>query len=89
MERESGSEQFFLGKYEIDADGYLNFGDISRGELGMQSQYGSRFVSGIDRPKLSEGIRFLGDPNDYHQLRIHKDDAEEFIRRVQAYREQL
>lgn len=86
MEHEPSSEHLFLGMYEVDADGYLNFGDISRGELGMQSQYGSRFVSGFDRPKLSEGLRFLGDPNDYHELRIHKDDAEEFIRRVREQR---
>lgn len=89
MEREPGSEHLFLGKYEVDADGYLNFGDISSGELGMQSQYGGRYVSGLDRPKLSEGLRFLGNPHDYHDLRIHKEDAEEFIRRVREHRRDI
>jgi hypothetical protein len=30
-------------------------------------------------------LRFKGDPRDYHFLLIHKDDVEEFVRRVLEY----
>lgn len=86
MEKESRAEKH-LGKYEIDEAGYVDFGDVARGELHMQSQYASRYVSGLDREKLSDGLRITGDPNDnYHALRIHKDDVEEFVQRVRAQR---
>ena len=52
----------------------------------MQAQYASRHISGLDRPKLAEGLRIEGDPGDYHSLKIDKDDAEEFLRRVKAER---
>ena len=48
-------------------------------------------------PNLGEGLRFrrnrpnhLGDwtvdPNDYHQIQLHSEDAAEFARRVNDYR---
>ena len=76
-------ENKLFGKYEVDESGYVDFGDIARGELGMQCQYASRYVSGLDRPKLAEGLRVLGDPNvNYHGLKIHRDDVEEFIPKI-------
>lgn len=70
-------------KYKSDEKGFVNFGDVSRGELKKQSQYGSRYVNGFqgEYPNLGEGLRFEGDPDDYHSLKIHKDDIEEFVRR--------
>jgi hypothetical protein len=67
--------------------GYVSFGDIARGRLGEQAQYMSRYVGGqLNKPDLSGGLRFLGDPADYHSLLIHEDDIEEFVSRVEAYR---
>ena len=68
---------------------YVDFGDVSRGELGLQCQYGSRYVDGkIERwPNLGEGLRFKGNTNNYHSLKIHKDDVDEFVHRVKSYRE--
>jgi len=86
MDQELGPKISLLEKYPADEEGFLNFGDIARGELGMQCQYASRYVSGLDRPKLSDGLRIEGNPNNYHELRIHRDDAMEFIRRVQEHR---
>ena len=78
--------ELWMGKYEADKDGFINFGDIAHGELGMQTQYASRYVSGIDRPDLAKGLRTRGNPADYHELEIHKDDVEEFIARVKKYK---
>ena len=70
-------------KYRSDANGFVSFGDVSRGELSKQAQYGSRYVDGFqgEYPNLGEGLRFEGKPDDYHSLRIHKDDIGEFVRR--------
>ncbi len=70
-------------KYNSDENGFVDFGEISRGELQKQSQYGSRYVDGFrgEYPNLGEGLRFEGGLDDYHSLKIHKDDIEEFVRR--------
>jgi hypothetical protein len=70
-------------KYTADEDGFVMFGDVSRGELKKQTQYGSRYVNGFqgEYPNLGEGLRFDGDPDNYHSLKIHKDDIEEFVKR--------
>jgi hypothetical protein len=67
---------------------YVNFGDVSRKQLGIQCQYGIRYlVGGFEGiPYLGENIRFRGDRNDYHSYRIHQDDVEKFVNRVNNYR---
>lgn len=82
-------KKMLLGKYEIDEEGYVNFGDISRGEMDMQSQYGARYVHGeLGDPNLGEGLRFKEDYGHYHSMKIHHEDVEEFIRRFKEYEEQ-
>jgi len=68
---------------------YVDFGDISRGRLGLQCQYGSRYISGDipGYPNLGEGLRFKGDKHNYHSYQIHKDDVEKFIHRYELYLE--
>lgn len=66
-----------------DEDGYVNFTYVANRHIGRQSQYTSRYVDGrLGYPNLGEGLRFKGDPADYHSLRIHQDDIAEFARRV-------
>ena len=36
-------------------------------------------------PNLSEGLRFDGDLSEPHFLMIHKDDADEFVRRFREW----
>ncbi len=68
---------------------YISFGDVARGRLHEQSQYASRYVDGRHGdPNLGTGLRFSGDPKDYHFLKIHQDDVEEFVRRVEAHRKE-
>jgi len=66
---------------------YVDFGDVCRGQLGMQCQYGMYYVVGLaGYPNLSEGIRLVGNPDDWHRLKIHKDDVDEFVKRVNEWR---
>jgi hypothetical protein len=78
----------FLRRYKPEGD-FVRFGDIARGRLGEQAQYASRYIDGrLDYPNLGKGLRFEGDPSDYHDVRIHKADVEEFVRRWQEHKEQ-
>lgn len=74
---------------EIDADGFVPFNADRR--LG-QNQYASRNVDGRHgSASLGQGLRWKfghsGDASDYHDIRIHIDDLEEFHARFQAERE--
>ena len=74
---------------ECTGQDYVKFGDIvAHGHLDGQTQYISRYIDGkIDGwPNLGEGLRFKGDPGNYHDVTIHKDDVDEFVRRVREHR---
>jgi len=60
---------------------YVSLGDVCRNQLGMQCQYGSRYAD-----NLCKDLRYIGTPADYHPMKIHKEDVEEYVRRVVAYR---
>lgn len=66
---------------------YVDFGNMARERLGIQCQYASRYVDGRipGWPNLGKGLRFQGSPTDYHFLKIHQDDVEEFVRRYRAH----
>lgn len=85
---------------EFNDDGYSPFGDFCRSRLGQQCQYGSRYIDGRIEgyPALGEGLRFNNgkrwgktqdlDASDYHFVRIHRDDMDEFERRYKAYQQE-
>lgn len=91
MQFEQKKDQITIeGKlFNVDENGYVHFGDIALDLLRQQSQYASRYVDGKIEgyPNLGNDLRFQGSSSDYHELKIHKDDIEEFIRRVREYRE--
>jgi hypothetical protein len=66
-----------------DKAGYREFnGDRALG----QNQYACRYIKGEHgSPNLGEGLRFQGDSSNYHSIYIHKDDYDEFHRRVKAH----
>jgi hypothetical protein len=65
---------------------YVDFGDHVRNAGLGQCQYVSRYVGGRHGyPDFGEGLRFQGDPIDYHFLEIHKDDVDTFIERVKEH----
>lgn len=86
--------------HPIEADEFsefANFGDVCRNRLGMQCQYGSRYVNpdfsaesakeaGHFVPYLGEGLRIKGKPDNYHSLEIHTDDVDEFVSRVARHK---
>lgn len=86
---------------EFNDGGYSGFGDFARERLRQQCQYASRYIDGAipGYPNLGEGLRFNNGrdyngsvkplkASDYHAVRIHRDDMEEFERRYKAYREE-
>jgi len=65
---------------------YTQLGDVCRGRVGMQCQYGSRYAN---PGELCGHLRYLNlDTGCYHDILIHKDDVEEFVRLVLAKRHQ-
>lgn len=75
--------------FEADKDGFVKFGDVSRRLLNKQCQYGVTYAFGdesCDCPNLGEDLRITGDPGNYHDVKIHKDDIDEFVRRYEAYK---
>jgi len=75
-------------KNKEDLD-YLSFGDATK-KLG-QSQYISRFVNPneelrTDGTPFFEDIRISGNPDDYHSIKIHKDDVFKFIEKWFDYK---
>ena len=69
-------------------DDYVPFGGVAIEQCGEQCQYVSRYIQphGPGAPDLGEGLRFRGDPRDYHDLWIHKDDVTEFVRRYKVHK---
>jgi len=92
MEELNKSEKY-LGKYEIDKEGFVKLGDIARGLLGRQTQYISRFIdkTDLEYPNLGDSLRFKNvfkedkGTGSYHDYMIYKDDIEEFIKRVKVF----
>jgi hypothetical protein len=66
---------------------YINFGDFARNQVGMQCQYASHYLRGLDGyPNLGTGLRFTNDKTgNYHDILIHKDDAILFKERLEKH----
>jgi hypothetical protein len=77
----------------MDDNDYVELGRVCVDLLGLQCQYGSRYADRVwtaanmgSYPYCGEGLRITGDSGNYHGMRIHKGDVDEFVRRVQAHR---
>jgi len=71
---------------DIEND-FVDFGDVCRNKLDMQCQTGYYMLEGFHGyPKMKEGLRIIGNDWNYHSLKIHKDDVQKFIDRVNAMR---
>ena len=83
----------YLGKYEVDKDGFVKLSDIARGLLGRQTQYISRLIDGTDPeyPNLGESFKFSNvfregkGTGNYYDYKIHKDDVQELVKRIKEY----
>ncbi len=70
-------------------DEYVNFGDIARNQMNQQCQYACRYFCNEwegEYPYLGEGLRILGNSDDYHSMKIHKDDVDMAVKRYLDYR---
>jgi hypothetical protein len=73
-----------------DDQGYVSFGDVARMRLGNQCQYISRYVNrnfsdDPAYPYLGDDLRITGSTNNYHSLRIHREDVDLFVERVREF----
>lgn len=64
-------------------DPFVSFGDVARKQLGMQAQYARHYL--ID-PEIAGSTRWEGRIEDYHGLRIHREDVDSFVERAIAWR---
>jgi|GEM_PF-2301020 hypothetical protein len=74
--------------FDTDEEGFVKFDEVSRWLLHRQTQYGSRFIDGGPRseyPAFGKDLRIKGDPDQIYSLEIHKDDVNEFVKRVEAH----
>jgi hypothetical protein len=80
--RGKNEKQMYI-QYEED---YIDFGNYCRNVLGMQCQTGYYLLEGLaGHPKLKDGLRITGNTWNYHEIKIHKDDAEIFRQRYKAW----
>lgn len=71
-----------------DHSEYVSFSDVAVSQCGEQSQYASRAIDGRHGwPNLGKNLRFNGNPSDYHDVEIHRDDVAEFVKRYQEWRD--
>lgn len=68
---------------------FIAFGDIARREIGIAARTAARYIrgDGPEFPCFGKGLRFDGDPSKPRSLRIHHDDAVDFVYRVREHRE--
>ena len=84
---EKPPQEKFESEFGPDPEGYVNI-QVASAKLGMQNQHTGYFLEGFGgRPNFGEGLQWK-DPEfgNYHQIRIHKDDVEEFVSRVKKYK---
>ena len=78
-----------------DAEGFVKISDIARKFLGgRQTQYISRFIDGLDADyeNFGEGLNLKNvfdkegkGTGSYYDYMLHKDDVNEFVKRVKNY----
>ena len=65
-----------------DMKDFVKLGIVSR-LLDRQTQYVSRYIDGsFGNPNLGGGLRFIVCTENYHETLIHRDDVDEFVRRI-------
>jgi hypothetical protein len=76
-----------LAALEVKEDGTVNLGDLARNVLGIQSQHIARYVDPayVDDRQLVDGLRVTLANGNYHQNRIHQEDALELVARIRQF----
>ncbi len=77
------------GNMSVNAmgSGYVGFSTLAREKLRMRPQEAGQYIEGRgqDIPELGKELRWLGNTRDYDHLRIHADDADTFVKRVNQH----
>ncbi len=78
----------FKEKYSLKADenGYLRLGDVGREEFGgRQVKNIASLLDGSEEINLGENLKYEGNSGNYSDMKIHIDDLDEFIKRINQY----
>lgn len=71
---------------KVPADGFLRLGDVDRGDFGgRQVKNIASFLDGSEDVNLGENIRYKGGSGNYTDMKIHIDDLETFIKRIEEF----
>lgn len=74
---------------QADPEGYLAVAAFATEELNAQSKSVAALLDGEEgtAPEyhLGKGLRYKGASGDYSSMKIHLDDLDEFVGRVQKY----
>jgi len=76
-------------QFNYDDQGFVEFGSVAMSLLEQQAQYASRYADDLDNdyPNLGEGLNIKGGCDNYRDMKIHKDDIVEFVKKVREYKE--
>ena len=91
-ESENKFEQIPLSeKYRarVDDEGFISITDFATTELRRQAKSVAGLLDGDEGQapeyNLGEGLRFKGSSGNYSDMKLHVDDLDTFIRRVNEY----
>jgi hypothetical protein len=71
--------------FNVDSEGFVAFADVAN-FIEQQAQYASRFLNPTNEVYFGDNIRFIGNVDDYHNIRIHRDDITIFVKKHCEYR---
>lgn len=66
---------------------YVKFSHVANDKLHMRPQQAAEYIEGHGRdiPELGRDLRWFGSTDDYTNLEVHHEDADEFIKRVKKH----
>lgn len=71
---------------KIDSESFIRLGDISRQDFGgRQIKNIASLLDGSEGVNLGEGLKFSGNSGNYSDMKIHIDNLEEFVNRVNKF----
>lgn len=63
--------------YHEAMDDFIGLGGVARSRCNEQMQYVARVIQA--NPGVFDALRIRGNPREYHEMLIHKDDVEAFV----------
>ena len=71
-----------------DSNGFISLSAFSTKELKRQTKNVASLLDGSEGENLGEGLKYQGESGNYSDMKIHIDDLEEFLKRVNEFYKQ-